>query len=209
MEELDLLKKDWKRKENSFSQLSEKELYGMLHRKSSSIVKWILIISILELCLWTGIGFLFTDDYVDKVNHSEMAFWLKVLNYFNYAVVLAFIYLFYKNYVNISTTPCLTQTRPGVEVNNNPKLQQPLLNMEISAYPNPSQNYFNVKVNSPVKETVEIRMYDNLGKMVEIRRGAPDQVYRFGEGVAAGLYIIEARQNGMKDKATIRVVKAN
>ena len=104
MEELDLLKKDWKRKENSFSQLSEKELYGMLHRKSSSIVKWILIISILELCLWTGIGFLFTDDYVDKVNHSEMAFWLKVLNYLNYAVVLAFIYLFYKNYVNISTT---------------------------------------------------------------------------------------------------------
>lgn len=104
MEELDLLKKDWKRKENSFSQLSENELYGMLHRKSSSIVKWILIISILEVCIWTGIGFLFTDDYVDKVTHSDVAMWLRILNYFNYAVVVTFIYLFYKNYVNISTT---------------------------------------------------------------------------------------------------------
>lgn len=109
MEELDLLKKDWKRKENSFSQLSEKELYGMLHRKSSSIVKWILIISILEVCIWMGIGFLFTDDYADMVNHPGLEFWLEVLTYFNYAVVLVFIYLFYKNYVNISTTSSTRQ----------------------------------------------------------------------------------------------------
>ena len=46
MKELDLLKKDWKKNSDSFEQISEKEIYKMIHKKSSSIVKWILIISI-------------------------------------------------------------------------------------------------------------------------------------------------------------------
>ena len=47
MEELDLLKKDWKKNENSFEQISEVDIYKMLHKKSSSIVKWIFYISLL------------------------------------------------------------------------------------------------------------------------------------------------------------------
>ena len=110
MEELDLLKKDWKKKENSFSQLSEKEIYNMLHKKSSSIVKWILIISILEVILWTAIGMFYsTDEYLKSLHHEELLVYFRVLNYFNYAVVLVFIYLFYKNYVNISTTSSTRQ----------------------------------------------------------------------------------------------------
>jgi len=35
MEELDLLKKDWKKNENSFKQVSENEIYKMIHRNSS------------------------------------------------------------------------------------------------------------------------------------------------------------------------------
>jgi hypothetical protein len=104
MEELDLLKKDWKRKENSFSQLSEKEIYNMIHKKSSSIVKWILIISILEFMVWTGIGLLYTDDSLKPFRHDYFVECLKVLNWISYAVTIVFIYLFYKNYVNITTT---------------------------------------------------------------------------------------------------------
>ena len=48
MDELEILKKDWKKNENAFDQVTEKEIYGMLHKRSSSIVKWILITSILE-----------------------------------------------------------------------------------------------------------------------------------------------------------------
>jgi hypothetical protein len=47
------------------------------------------------------------------------------------------------------------------------------------------------------------------GRMIEIKRGAPDQVFRFGERVAAGMYIIEARQSGVKEKAEIKVIKHN
>jgi hypothetical protein len=105
MEELDLLKKDWQKNDHSSSQFSETEIYKMLHRKSSSIVKWILVISILEILLWTILSVCFSsDDYFKSLKHDEILVWLKILTYFNYAVILFFIYLFYKNYINISTT---------------------------------------------------------------------------------------------------------
>ncbi len=104
MKELDLLKKDWQ-KNNTFEQVSEVEIYKMLHKKSSSIVKWIFIISILEILLWTSISVFFnTDDYLKNIKHEELDVYFEVLTYFNYAVVLVFIYLFYKNYVAISAT---------------------------------------------------------------------------------------------------------
>jgi hypothetical protein len=105
MKELDLLKKDWKKNENSFEQISEIEIYQMIHKKSSSIVKWILIISILEVLLWTAISvFYSTDEYLEKINHVELISYFKILTIFNYGVILAFIYLFYKNYIRITTT---------------------------------------------------------------------------------------------------------
>jgi hypothetical protein len=104
MKELDLLKKDW-HKNDTFEQVSELEIYKMLHTKSSSIVKWIFIISILEILLWTSISVIFnTDDYLKNIKHEELNVFFEILIYFNYVVVLVFIYLFYKNYVSISTT---------------------------------------------------------------------------------------------------------
>ena len=105
MEELDLLKKDWQKNENSFEQVSEKEIYKMLHKKSSSIVKWIFIISILEILLWTIVSICFNaDDYFKNIKFNGFSMYLEALTIFNYGVVLVFIYLFYKNYVSISTT---------------------------------------------------------------------------------------------------------
>jgi hypothetical protein len=104
MKELDLLKKDWQ-KNNAFEQVSEVDIYKMLHTKSSSIVKWIFIISILEILLWTSISVFFnTDDYLKNIKHEELDMFFEALTILNYAVILVFIYLFYKNYVSISTT---------------------------------------------------------------------------------------------------------
>ena len=104
MKELDLLKKDWQ-KNNTFEQVSEVDIYKMLHTKSSSIVKWIFIISILEILLWTSISVFFnTDDYLKNIKHEELNLFFEALTILNYAVILVFIYLFYKNYVSISTT---------------------------------------------------------------------------------------------------------
>lgn len=104
MEELDLLKKDWKKSTASFEQISELELYKMIHKKSSSIVKWILIISVIEVLLWSALGIAFNgDDYLDKINKSSLELVFKVMNVSGYIITLVFIYLFYKNYVRIST----------------------------------------------------------------------------------------------------------
>ncbi|MBO9585563.1 MAG: hypothetical protein J7574_15465 [Flavobacterium sp.] len=104
MKELDLLKKDWQKNSDSFQQISETEIYKMIHKKSSSIVKWILIISILEISFWTFSNlFINTDDVLHKINHPEIVTALEFLTYFNYVVVLIFVYIFYKNYKTIST----------------------------------------------------------------------------------------------------------
>ncbi|MBP6558052.1 MAG: hypothetical protein KAX93_07340 [Flavobacterium sp.] len=104
MEELDLLKKAWQKDTHSFEQVSESEIYKMLHQKSSSIVKWILVISILEFALWAILSVLFNTDEAIKSLHAEsFAIYLKIFNYANYAVVVFFIYCFYRNYAKIST----------------------------------------------------------------------------------------------------------
>ncbi|MEY4011630.1 MAG: hypothetical protein RIT22_754 [Bacteroidota bacterium] len=100
MKELDLLKKDWQESEASFEQLSEKDIYAMIHKKSSSIVKWILIVSILEFVVLNGIGLLLPDPYNSK--YDEIHPYLTLLEYFNYGLNLGFIVLFYKNYKKIS-----------------------------------------------------------------------------------------------------------
>ena len=104
MKELDLLKKDWQ-KNDAFEQVSEVEIYKMLHTKSSSIVKWIFIISVLEILLWTSISVFFNaDDYLKNIKNEGLVAFFEALTVFNYVVILVFIYLFYKNYVSISTT---------------------------------------------------------------------------------------------------------
>nr|WP_294774430.1 hypothetical protein [uncultured Flavobacterium sp.] len=104
MEELDLLKKAWKKDTHSFEQVTENEIYNMLHRKSSSIVKWILVISILEFALWALVSVLFnTDDAIKSLHAENFAVYLKILTYVNYIVIVFFIYSFYRNYAKIST----------------------------------------------------------------------------------------------------------
>lgn len=104
MEELDLLKKDWKKNESSFEQISEVAIYKMIHQKSSSIVKWILIISILEVLLWTGISVFYnSDEYLKKMHSEYLIGYFKYITAFNYVVIAVFIYMFYRNYKAIST----------------------------------------------------------------------------------------------------------
>ncbi len=110
MDELDLLKKAWKKDTHSFEQVSETEIYKMIHQKSSSIVKWILIISLLEFALWAAVGILFnTDDAIKNLHAENFSIYLKVFTYVNYVVVVWFIYCFYRNYTKISTTTSTKQ----------------------------------------------------------------------------------------------------
>lgn len=99
MEELDLLKKNWQ-KNTAFEQVSEVEIYKMLQMKSSSIVKWILIVSLLEFVLLNGIAFFINDQSYDEFMRANP--FMGILEKFNYVVIFVFIYFFYRNYQTIS-----------------------------------------------------------------------------------------------------------
>jgi len=114
MEELDLLKKAWKKDAESFKQVTENDIYKMIHKRSSSIVKWILIISILEFVLWNIIGFLFLgESYIKNKYGKDIINYIielnTIYNTISYLVTGFFIYLFYKNYKKISSTTSTKQ----------------------------------------------------------------------------------------------------
>ncbi len=105
MDELELLKKDWQRNKSEFRHVSASEIYKMIHSKSSSIVKWIFIISLLEFGFWLLISFLFKDSQsMQKFNSYDANFiWIPVM-ILSYVILAYFFYRFYMNYRNISVT---------------------------------------------------------------------------------------------------------
>lgn len=98
MDELDLLKKDWKKQDDSFQKLSYDEIYKMIHKKSSTIVKWIFIICIIEFLFWGFVNLLIPDSYFEIYEKLHLKTLLNISYIIHYIVVVGFIYLFYKNY---------------------------------------------------------------------------------------------------------------
>lgn len=103
MENLDNLKDLWKNQEESTIRFTEKDIHKMVQKKSSSIVKWILIISLLEFIL-PNLIFLFTDFNATKQFYEQYGLTTTMMIYsaLHISIIFLFIYVFYKNYRNIS-----------------------------------------------------------------------------------------------------------
>jgi len=98
MDELDLLKKDWKKQGEKFNELSYSEIYNLIHKKSSSVVKWIFVISIAEFVFWGVINFFIPDSIYDIYEKFNLKTWLYFSAIINYVIVIWFIYKFYNNF---------------------------------------------------------------------------------------------------------------
>tara|TARA_R110001592_G_scaffold48208_7_gene152108 strand:+ start:620 stop:1270 length:651 start_codon:yes stop_codon:yes gene_type:complete len=102
-DELELLKKDWQKKEFDIPKLSYEDIHKMIWKKSSSIVKWILIISILEfvlpqfLYLMPGM-----EDSMKVYKNLGVSQYFLGLSILYYAVIFYFIYQFYLRFKEIS-----------------------------------------------------------------------------------------------------------
>ena len=113
MEDLDLLKKNWQ-KQDSFNQVSEQDIYEILQKKSSSIVKWLFFMSVLEFLFCTIMN-VFTDG--DNIlGNKKYDFYFELLEYFSFLITLIFVYLLWNNYKKIST------------ISNTKKLMSDILN---------------------------------------------------------------------------------
>ncbi|WP_378184057.1 hypothetical protein [Aquimarina sp. SS2-1] len=105
MDELELLKKDWKNQDEGLPKLSYNEIYKMILKKSSSMVKWIFIISVLEFILWSSIDIIvrLTGHYDELEVHGLEVFSV-ISTVLSYGILIYFMVRFYLNYRNIQTT---------------------------------------------------------------------------------------------------------
>lgn len=107
MDELDLLKKDWNSERKEFKSYSDSDIYPMLRKKSSSIVKTLFYISIAELAFWllaSILPYFLSATFKEKLETSYENPLFLGISIFSYLVILLFIYLLYASYKAISST---------------------------------------------------------------------------------------------------------
>jgi len=105
MDELELLKKNWKKQEEALPKLSYKDIYQMMLKKSSSIVKWIFVISILEFILWASLDIVYrTSSLYSEMDEGFMATFSVISSIVSYTVLIYFMFRFYLNYRKIQST---------------------------------------------------------------------------------------------------------
>tara|TARA_B110000003_G_C16636286_1_gene528557 strand:+ start:188 stop:826 length:639 start_codon:yes stop_codon:yes gene_type:complete len=104
MDKLDKLKENWQSKEHELPKVSFDRIYKMLLKKSSSIVKWIFVISIVELLFWISLYFILPEDNINMMKElglERVMFYCEIFHFFIFGI---FIILFYKNYKSIQVT---------------------------------------------------------------------------------------------------------
>lgn len=107
MDELELLKKDWKKEQLEFNTFADSEIYSMLHKKSSSIIKTLFYISIAEFAFWILVNtlpYFLSDSYEEKLEASYENPLFVGLSFLSFGVIILFIYLLYNSYKSISIT---------------------------------------------------------------------------------------------------------
>jgi HYR domain-containing protein/type IX secretion system substrate protein len=78
--------------------------------------------------------------------------------------------------------------------------------LDIRFWPNPSDGYFNIKLKTNnYSDNVRLQVYDVNSRLLHYNEFAPEDEYRFGRELAAGVYIVKIMQAGKIRSA--RVVK--
>jgi hypothetical protein len=98
MDMLDNFKDAWKQQESTKIRFTDSDIYKMIHKKSSSIVKWIFYISIIEFILFFSSNFFIDFNEMEELGLQNF---VKILISISFIIGVVFVYLFYKNYKNI------------------------------------------------------------------------------------------------------------
>jgi hypothetical protein len=97
-------KKVWKGQPKEANEVSTLEIYKMTQSKSTSIVKWIFIVGLLEFTFFLVLNLILLEpNYNEIFGNVNVTQFINFSYYFNYLVVALFLIIFYKNYVSVST----------------------------------------------------------------------------------------------------------
>ena len=105
MDLLENYKKTWENQPEDTHKVSSIEIYKMAQSKSSSIVKWIFIIGILEFVVLNSMYFFIDMDEAmkeyEKIGLENFIFYSQIAAYI---ILFYFLAMFYRNYKRISAT---------------------------------------------------------------------------------------------------------
>jgi len=106
MEDLKHYKEAWQHQRHDDKQVNADTITKMIHRNSSSVVKWIFYISIIEFIVLTLLNvFVKIDRNELEIQELGLEHFMKGIGIIiGYLIPLFFIYLFYRNYKKISVT---------------------------------------------------------------------------------------------------------
>ncbi len=100
-----------------------------------------------------------------------------------------------KKVLKLVTTGCATTPFAKVNTGSSVVLSSHQLNgFELNTYPNPSQNFFNIQLNSLNQEKVQVKLFDLQGRVLQTAVISPNQKSRVGNNLKSGTYFIEVKQ---------------
>ncbi|MFC4721385.1 T9SS type A sorting domain-containing protein [Geojedonia litorea] len=77
--------------------------------------------------------------------------------------------------------------------------------VELKSWPNPSKEYFNLKLKTQKTDKVQVEVFDINSRLVHKATIVPNEDYRFGEKLPGGVYLVNISQAGFVK--TLRLVK--
>ena len=164
MDKLDKLKENWQSEEHELPKVSFDKIYKMLLKKSSSIVKWIFVISVIELLFWISLYFILPEDNMNMIKElglERVMFYCEIFHFFIFGI---FIILFYKNYKSIQVTD-----------STNVLMQNILNTRKTVRY----FVYYNVGMTIAFSIAIDTYLYNNSEKLYEVmglaKQGIPKE----------------------------------
>ena len=129
MEELDILKKSWNKE--THPKVTTEGIYKMILKKSSSSVKWIFIICLIELGVGLISGLFLSIESYENVN---LPYWIEpTITYSSILIALIYSFKFYKNYITINTTSSVKNLLTNIIKTRRTVKQYVLINLSLMA----------------------------------------------------------------------------
>ena len=101
---------------------------------------------------------------------------------------------------------CPTSAAPALPGENPPNAVERGINLEVEAWPNPTDTKFSLKLKTAVShENAQIEVHDMSNKLVHTNKFGFDELYRFGDKLEGGIYNVRITQSGQV--VTLRLVK--
>jgi len=107
-----------------------------------------------------------------------------------------------------SSSSTKTANNTSIKVAQPLEMDTDLLLFNVSAYPNPSADYFTLKLQGMLNDEmqkVEVNVFDLLGRQVYSKQGNAQDSYEFGQQFQVGVYLVTVKQGN--NITSLKVIK--